>query len=239
MYSGVYLIAGKTVKITSIYNDVHAMCEDYKTYGDYDFAVEIGEGDIIFEREHADGVYADGYLETLAVYRKIGELIADLNRIIFHGSAISVDNQCYIFTAKSGTGKSTHTRLWREKFGDRAVMVNDDKPILEIKGDEIIVHGTPYNGKHRLSTNTSVPLKAICIINRGDENTIQNADKNDAFVKLITQTYRTNNPKTAAKVIALLDKIVKTVPIYQLYCNMEKSAVDVAYNAMKGDLNET
>ena len=84
-----------------------------------------------------------------------------------------------------------------------------------------------------------MPLKAICIINRGDENTIQNADKNDAFVKLITQTYRTNNPKTAAKVIAHLDKIVKTVPIYQLYCNMEKSAVDVAYNAMKGDLNET
>ena len=93
--------------------------------------------------------------------------------ILFHGSVIAVDGIGYLFTAKSGTGKSTHTRLWREYFGDRAAMVNDDKPLLKITDSSVIAYGTPYNGKHRLGTNISVPLKAICILTRAADNHIE------------------------------------------------------------------
>ena len=78
-----------------------------------------------------------------------------------------MDGQAVLFTAKSGTGKSTHTKLWRDLFGERAVMVNDDKPLLRILKDGVLVCGTPWDGKHRLSTNCALPLKAICILERG------------------------------------------------------------------------
>ena len=86
--------------------------------------------------------------------------------ILFHGSAVAVDGIGYLFTAKSGTGKSTHTRLWRELFGERAVMLNDDKPLIKVSENGIIVYGTPWDGKHRLSTNTFVPLKGICFMSK-------------------------------------------------------------------------
>ncbi len=83
--------------------------------------------------------------------------------VLFHGSALAIDGDGYLFTAKSGTGKSTHTRLWRERFGDRVVMINDDKPLLHIDAGSVIAYGTPWNGKHRLGTNASVPLRADCV----------------------------------------------------------------------------
>lgn len=117
--------------------------------------------------------YTDAYLETLAVYRKIAEWMPMYNTLLFHGSVIAVDGKAYLFTAKSGTGKSTHTRLWREYFGERAVMINDDKPLLRITQEGVFAYGTPWDGKHRLSTNISAPLAGICILRRGNDNSIR------------------------------------------------------------------
>ena len=106
----------------------------------------------------------DDYLETLAVCRKIAERMPEHNTFLFYGSCIAVDGAGYVFTAKSGTGKSTHTRLWRELLDNRATMVNDDKPLIRIADDDAIIYGTPWDGKHPLSHNIAVPLKAICIL---------------------------------------------------------------------------
>ena len=83
-----------------------------------------------------------------------------------------MDGAAYLFTAPSGTGKSTHTRLWREVFGDRVWMINDDKPMLRISENLVTAYGTPWNGKHHISRNASAPLKAIVQLNRGKENII-------------------------------------------------------------------
>ena len=166
-----YKIAEKNIEIDSLFPEIHAFCSDYVTNQIADFSVKISEQDIVFEREKsvresiAEGLeiinYPDSYLETLAVYRKIADKMLSYETMLFHGSAIAVDGQAYLFTAKSGTGKSTHTRLWREVFGDRAVMVNDDKPLLKVTDSGVTVFGTPWNGKHRLGKNNSAPLKAI------------------------------------------------------------------------------
>ena len=176
MFTDKYKIAGKVIEINSIYSQVHDYCRDYLSDGNTDFSVTVSEDDIRAEREKSarenefEGLpvknYPDHYLEELAVYRKICEKMPDYGTILFHGSVIAVDGAGYLFTAKSGTGKSTHTRLWREYFGDRAVMVNDDKPLISIGEDGVTAHGTPYNGKHRLGSNISGPLKAICILTR-------------------------------------------------------------------------
>ena len=244
MFTGKYKMADKVIEVTSIYEKVHDYCKDYKSNDAPDYAVTTKQEDIDFElqreiicaeREGRPPInYSDDYCEELAVYRKIAEKSPDWDTILFHGSVIAVDGQGFLFTAKSGTGKSTHTRLWREYLGDKAVMVNDDKPLLKVTDSGAIAFGTPYNGKHRLGCNMSVPLKAICILTRGEKNSIVRIDKSEAYAMLLQQVYRPQDPLQMAKTLKLVDRMAENVELYRLACNMDIEAAEVAYNAMKG-----
>ena len=239
-----YKIADKVIEVTSIYEKVHEYCKDYLTDEPADFSVCITREDIIKEKDKSDSEYAyegkkspdfsDTLLEETAVYRKIAEKMPDYDTFVFHGSVVAVDGQGYLFTAKSGTGKSTHTALWREYLGDKAVMVNDDKPILKITDSGVTAYGTPYNGKHRLGCNMSVPLKAICILTRGEKNSIVRIDKAEAYAMLLQQVYRPQNPLQMAKTLKLVDRLAANTELYKLACNMDIEAAEVAYNVMKG-----
>ena len=239
-----YRIAEKVIAVNSHYKRVHEYCAGYETDAEPDFTVTITQEDIDFEyqrelvcaeHEGREPYHSpEEYREELAVYRKIAEKMPDDNAFVFHGSTIAVDGVGYLFTAKSGTGKSTHTRLWREMLGDKAVMVNDDKPILKITESGVIAFGTPYNGKHRLGNNISVPLKAICILERSEENHIERITKADAYAMLLQQVYRPQNPVQMGKTLKLVDRLAEQVELYRLGCNMDISAADVAYNGMKG-----
>ena len=177
--------------------------------------------------------FSDSYLEGLAVYRKIAEQMIDFDTVLFHGSVVAVDGIGYLFTAKSGTGKSTHTRLWREYFGERAVMVNDDKPLLHIADSGVVAYGTPYNGKHRLGTNTSVPLKAICILTRSAENHIEPITREQAYTMLLQQVYRPADMLKMAKTLELVDRLAESAKLYRLGCNKDISAAQVAFEGMQ------
>ena len=172
-------------------------------------------------------------LEKSALYRKIAEEMIDYNRILIHGSALSVDQNGYLFIAPSGTGKSTHGALWRKVFKDRVVMINDDKPLVSVNQNDIRVYGTPWDGKHHLSTNTSACLKAICRIYRSETNHIEAMDKADALACLLEQTYRSTDPKRVVKTLEMLNEIVKRVQVYALYCNMEEEAALTAYETLR------
>jgi len=242
--NNVYRIAEKNIGINSIYPEVHEYCKDYLVDAQPDFIITTAQSDIDFEREKSaresslEGLplvkYPDYYLEELAVYRKIAVKMLDYDTFLFHGSVVSVDDKAYLFTAKSGTGKSTHTRLWREYFRDRAVMVNDDKPLIKVTNDGVIVYGTPYNGKHRLGNNTSVPLKAVCILGRSENNTIHSISGHEAYAMLLQQVYRPSDSEKLLQTLRLIDLMIKKVKLYKLCCNMELSAAEVAYNGMKG-----
>lgn len=246
MITKTYKIADHIIEIKSLYQEIHDLCEDYTHCGNADFSISIEQSDINFEREKSvaerkiEGLsekikYADSYLETLAVYRKIAEYMIERDIILFHGSVIAVDGTGYLFTAKSGTGKSTHTRLWREYFGDRAYMVNDDKPLLKISENEVIAYGTPWDGKHKLSSNTAVPLKGICILSRDEYNHIEEINISEVYPMLIQQTYRPKTPNKMLKTLKLIDKLANTTKLFKLGCNMDIEAAIVAYNGMKGN----
>ena len=211
------------------------MCQFYLTDSSAQWTVQVSQQDIDLERSCADRPgYSDAYLETLAVYRKIAERMPAYDTFLFHGSAIAVDGAAYIFTAKSGTGKSTHARLWREMLGERAVMVNDDKPLIRVHPDgAATVYGTPWDGKHHLSSNIAVPVRAICILERAQENRIREISKAEALPMLLQQTYRPADPAALAKTLTLIDRL--KVKLYRLGCNMEKEAAEVSYNAMNED----
>lgn len=243
MISKHYKIADKVIEVSSIYEDVHEYCKDYATNDQPDFSVTITPEDIAAEKQKSDSEYAyeglpapnfpDALLEETAVYRKIAEIMPGYDTFVFHGSVIAVDGVGYLFTAKSGTGKSTHTRLWREYFGERAVMVNDDKPMLKVTGNGVIAYGTPYNGKHRLGTNIAVPLKAICILTRGEENSIVRIDKSEAYPMLVQQVYRPQNSMQLMKTLDLVDTMAESVKLYKLVCNMKIEAAKIAFEGMQ------
>ena len=238
-----YKMANCVIEVTSIYDKVHNYCQDYETEEPADFSIEITPGDIAFEKQKANSEYAyeglplpnfsDELLEETAVYRKIGEKMPDYDTVIFHGSAIAVDGQGYLFTAKSGTGKSTHTKLWRKLLSEKATMINDDKPLIHI-GETVTIYGTPYNGKHRLGNNIAVPLKAICILKRSTKNHIKKISKMDAYAMLLQQVYRPQDIKQMKKTINLIDKMTEKIKFYQLECNMDISAAELSYKTMKG-----
>lgn len=239
-----YKIAEKRIRITSIYDGVHELCRDYTDEGEPDFSVEVTQSNIDYERERSAAedrieniptrTFSDKYLETLAVYRQIAERMLEYDTLLFHGSVVAVDGEAYLFTAKSGTGKSTHTRLWREYFGERAVMVNDDKPLIKITDSGAVVFGTPWDGKHRMSSNIAVPLKAVCILERAENNRIETVDIKTAYPMLLQQSYRPKDQMLFIKTLELLDTLSKTVGLYKLGCNMDIQAAEVSYNGMKG-----
>lgn len=204
--------------------------------------ITITQSDIDFEREKSaredvrEGIhirqFSDAYLETLAVYHKIAEHLLSCDTLLFHGSVIAVDGEGYLFTAKSGTGKSTHTRLWREYFGERAVMVNDDKPLLHITDSGVTVYGTPWDGKHRLSTNTAVPLNGIFLLERDTTNHIEPAAPHVVYPLIVQQTNRSFTADGMKQTLSLIDHMLSVVPVYRLGCNMDIEAARVAYEGI-------
>ena len=238
-------LAENRILVDALFDYTKEFCKEYLCESERaDFFVSITPEDIEYEKQKsaeedaAMGIptrpFKDEYLETLAVYRKICDQMPERDTFLFHCSAIAVDGKAYLFTAPSGTGKSTHTRLWREVLGDQAVMINDDKPLLRVTSDSVLVYGTPWDGKHRLSTNTVAPVAGICLLERGEENGIERIAKEEAFPRLLQQTYRPQSPVELMKTMELLDAVASNVPLCRLRCNMEPEAARVAYDMMSG-----
>ena len=235
-------LADTVFQVTALFEDTKRFCGDYLSRKAPQYVITVTGSDIDFERRKANQeqqkeglppvVYSDSYLETLALYRKMAEQLVQENVILMHGAVVAVDDRAYLFTAKSGTGKTTHIRRWLEAFGSRAVVVNGDKPLLRITSEGVTAYGTPWDGKEHLSTNTSCPLKALCILERSEQNRIERISKKEAIPMLLQQLHRPAAPAALAKALALTDRLGSSVPLYRLGCNMEPEAALVAYNGM-------
>ena len=237
----IYRIAGMTVGFQPL---TDTLCDgrllDFRAEGRPDFTIRITPADM--EREAVEFAKVDrrlnrsldrpaSLLEFIAFHRKLNEKAPFYRVFSFHGSAVAMDGEAYLFTARSGTGKSTHTRLWREAFGDRAVMVNDDKPMLRVTEQETLVCGTPWNGKHKLGSNIDMPLKAICFLERSEQNWIREAEKGEILPRLFPQILRPDDPAAVARIMEMLDSM--HVRYYRLGCNMDPEAARISYEGMQ------
>lgn len=169
------------------------------------------------------------YLLTGAVFY---EKLIEYGGVMLHSSAVVVDGYAYLFSASSGTGKSTHTGLWLEYFGDKAYILNDDKPALRIIDGEVFAYGTPWSGKTDLSRNERVKVAGICFIERSEKNHIRRAETFDAFGRFYSQTVRPSGKETAETFMNIVNEIFKNVPMYVMGCNMSFDAVKTSYKAM-------
>lgn len=152
--------------------------------------------------------------------------------MMLHASAVVVDGKAYLFSAHSGTGKSTHTKLWLQEFGDRAYILNDDKPALRLHDGVWYAYGTPWSGKHDISVNIGVPVAGIAMLERSEGNAIEPFYGTEAILSILAQVNRPKDSAFRAHLLELLDKLIGGVPVWRLQCNMEPEAVKVSYGAM-------
>ncbi len=232
-------IAEVPARILCKYRENYERLLPYETDEEPAFTVEITEEDIAFSLSLLESwfgkrkrPYEEHYLEDLSIQNVFSKKMLDHNVLMLHGSALCMDGEAYIFTAPSGTGKSTHTRLWRETFGDRVWMINDDKPMIRIENGKATVYGNPWDGKHHLSRNASAPLKAVIWLKRDAENHIEPLKKSDIFPVLMVQGAWSKRGPQKMQAIQLEIKLLDTVAFYVMGCNMDPEAARIAWQGM-------
>lgn len=157
--------------------------------------------------------------------------------LMLHSSAVMMDGKAYLFSAPSGVGKSTHTRLWGRVFGsDRAQVINDDKPALRCRNGEWYAYGTPWSGKATTSLNVRVPVAGICFLKRGEKNTIRRLSPQQAAFQVLNQTIRTRDYHLRETLLSVVDRLVSQVNVYEMQCNMEPEAALLSHGVMSGKI---
>lgn len=197
-----------------------------------DIVINVDEKRVLRAMEEHPELIQDDWEYMLTGSDFYTELL-NFNGILLHSSCIAVDGMAYAFSADSGTGKSTHTQLWLKHFGDRAYMLNDDKPAIRLIDGTVYACGTPWSGKYDYSTPDVVPLAGICFLERSETNQIKKADTGKAVFNIFSQTIRKLSSDRMDRLFDVLEEIFAKVPLYELGCNISEEAMFTSYNAMK------
>ncbi len=233
----IYSIAGLTVNMKkpkgrTKKQAIPYLAENQSENQKIDINIEVTEkrvNDYVNAHPELDAGDWEYMLSGIDFYRNL----IDYSGILLHSSCVVVDGYAYAFSADPGTGKSTHTDLWLKHFGERAYILNDDKPALRIIDGTVYACGTPWSGKYDYSVPKLVPLAGICFLQRSETNWIKKAETTKAVYNIFSQTSRKISAEKMEKLFDVLEEIFSKVPIYDFGCNISDEAVSVSYNAMK------
>lgn len=213
-------------------NNRYSYCEkfvgDYLTNEEPDCHISITTEVLEKRKAKLASDYPMHYIEFLEIYRVICDYVVANGGMLMHGAVIEYNSQAYMFTAPSGTGKTTHIRQWKKLYGDKVQIINGDKPLMRYIDGEFIVYGTPWCGKEHYNRNVRAPLKGIVLLSRGEVNSIERIapEKFNAF--LLKQIYMPKSREGILKSLDFADRLFTTVPLYSLKCNISTDAARVA-----------
>ena len=232
-------IANLVIGIENKYEYVQRMCREYETdKGTPDFCVSASEQEIAEEQKNSvkdggAGRFSSPYCESICSYRAICLKLVEYDAFLMHAAAVELDGETYLFAAKSGVGKTTHAKLWLQEFGERAKVINGDKPVCRFLDGRLYVFGTPWCGKENLGSNAMSPVKAICFLERGADNRIRRMEEREVIGRIFHQLLMPREEAVMNHFLDMIDRILATVECYLLRCNMEKKAARLAYEGMK------
>ena len=231
----IYEIAGLRVKIENQYDFTTKFCREYLSddqTSKVDIVASVTEEEFAAERAISDE-FSDGYIENICLYRSICSQIPVFNRMLLHCAVLEYDGKGYAFLGRSGTGKSTHTKLWK-KYLSTPKMINGDKPILRVKDGKIYAYGTPWCGKEGWNTNTSAPLTALCFLERSPENYIHPLETAEALDRIMHQLLRPRGLEEMDLTLQFTDLLLRTVPTFVLGCNISHEAAELSFRTLTG-----
>lgn len=234
-----YDIAGMKILMTTYHEQTMKRAIPYRSNGEW--GEEEADGVIDFGQEYYEKIhkghmpYANynviEYMYTGSLFHRF---LLEHNGCMLHSSAVVVDGYAYLFSANSGTGKSTHTELWLKHFGEKAFIINDDKPSLKMEEGQWYVYGTPWSGKHAINVNTKVKLGAIVFLERAENNWIEPLGVKEAIPLFFNQTVRIFNQKEKMDlVLEKMEQVLTMNPIYKMGCNISDDAVITAYEKIR------
>ena len=227
-----YNIAGINVDMTPKYPRTLRQSEAYLTDESSAPDIRIRLSDEFLEQKQKENPHLTVEdCEYIWLGSEFYELLPEFGGLLLHSSAVVYNGEGFLFSAPCGTGKSTHTQIWLKRFKG-AYILNDDKPAIKLTKDGFYVYGTPFSGKTDLNVNKGVPLRGICILGRGEENSIEEVAPETALFGILNQTVRPVSEERMDKLLKILDKLITTVPVYKLRCNMEPEAAEVSYKGM-------
>jgi len=217
--------------------DMRSRCRDYLLHDELEGAdivirTDLFSGDAWKELSENDWYYmlTGGYFFLHLLKH---------NGMMLHASAVELDGRAYLFSAPCGTGKSTHTRLWQSVFGDRARVFNDDKPPLRCIDGVWYAYGSPWCGKDGININMKAPLAGICFLKQAPENRIRRLSTQEAAQFVISQTQRKYKLiENLERMLSHVDKLVRTIPVYELENRPEPAAVQLSYETMRRGAEE-
>lgn len=231
--------------------ETRGLFADYITDSPCRFSVSVDDSDIDAEARadtarEAEITGGTPIYEFSAIQRKIAEVFPFYDRFVIHGAAITYRQDAFLFCAPSGTGKSTHISLWKRYLRADTDIINGDKPFLSLDAPPLSdglnrqasgfrVHGSPWSGKERWQKNRSAPLRAVCFLSQADENSISRLQPDGATAMLLRQIYMPSDFEAAVKTLDLIDRLVRSVPLYHLHCNISKDAVRCSFEALTGE----
>ena len=230
----IYKIAEINILINPIYDFTKKQMEPFICdETNYEFDASASQEEIELSMSKDNRALSPALYEGPIILTKIcRRMLESYNGLFFHSSSLCLDGEGYLFTALSGTGKSTHTSYWRELFGDKVTMINDDKPIIRKIDGKFYVCSTPWMGKSNIGTNLNAPIKAVYVLKRGDENRAEQVSPAKVFRELLEATLLPDKRENTAKLLELYDGLFTQAKLIELYCKPEIEAARVAYNAV-------
>lgn len=195
--------------------------------------------DIIIDTELYDPTkYSADFSYEMLAYMESGRQffarLMNFDGFYIHSSSIERDGKAYMFSANSGTGKSTHTRIWQQVFGEEVKIFNDDKTPLRCIGGVWYAYGAPWCGKDNININMKVPVAGICFLKQAQENKIRRLAPGEAATKIISQTIRKfKKEERLDLMLSHVDKIVREIPVFELENRPEPTAAQLSYETMR------
>lgn len=220
------------IGIDNRYAGIRYQCKDYEVLEEPLFTVSASEKELL-EEQNGDTSLSMEYCESLCVYRNICQKLPQYDAFLMHSAVIAVDGMAYVFAAPSGTGKSTHMQLWLNLLGDRAQIINGDKPIYRFLGDTLYACGTPWQGKERWGSNIMRPVRAVCFLEQSPENRIRTLDIDEVSRRIFRQILIPKSQENFDLFWKLLEKFITNTNFYLLQCNRDLEAAQLAYQTMR------
>lgn len=232
----IYEIAGLRVAIDNKHAYTTKFCQDYLSddqESPVDITASVTEEELQEERTCSPN-FSDGYIENICLYRSICRQIPTKNRFLFHSSVLEHNGNAYAFLGRSGTGKSTHTKLWL-RYVENTRVLNGDKPILEYADGKIFVHGTPWQGKENWGYRGKAELRGLCFLEQAKENSIAKMPTNETSSRVFQQVLLPQDEENVVATLDLLDKLVENIPAYLLKCDISEEAVKLSFEQLTGE----
>ena len=184
--------------------------------------------------------YREGRLLTTGRYTKMAVdnalmvlyalATAASGTVLFHAAVVSHEGKGYMFLGPSGTGKSTHARLWL-KYIDGTALVNDDNPVVRLAADGLpVVYGSPWSGKAPCYRNVSYPLGGIVLLSQASYNKIHRLGGIHAYASLVASiSGKRWDSRVADGLHATENALASTVPVWHLECLPDEEAAKLCH----------